>query len=283
MSPAHGVAQVDLRRLRSADDLGDPALKLHLLRVRSRVRGASTRAVAFVLPQRHRREPPIASADGPKLSRFRIPDIDVTDVARVVSHLEPTQTIPPWNQGAQPRRIIVQREHADALRRKPPLRPGQERQHDPRRVVLETGKIPAVLRPFRRRRLQRLRILLQIVIDHGESHAPLEVGETQASAPLCGIAIAVRDGSTGRPRMHREYGIELPKQPFDHPALMDTTAIAVANADAIVLAAALESAPFELFRGVGDELPRPSEHRPAMLDAARRQPILLRTHRLREA
>jgi hypothetical protein len=118
-----------------------------------------------------------------------------------------------------------------------------------------------------RRCLQRLRILLQIVVDHRERHAPLEVGETQPSAPLCWIAIAVRYGSTRRPRVHREYGIELPKEPFDHSALMDAAAIAVANA--VVLAAALESAPFELFRGVGDEQPRSSEHRPAMLDAAR--------------
>src|SRR5208282_5169641 len=106
---AHGVAHVDLRRLRSSDDLGDPTLKLHLLRVRSGVRGASTSAVAFVLPQRHRSKPPIAPPDGPKLPRFRIPDIDMADVAGVVSHLEPTQTVAPRDQAAQPRRIIVQR------------------------------------------------------------------------------------------------------------------------------------------------------------------------------
>ena len=121
------------------------------------------------------------------------------------------------------------------------------------------------------------------MIDHGERHAPLEIGETEPSAPLRGITIAVRHGSTRRPRVHREYGIELPEQPFHHPALVDAAAIAVANADAVVLAAALESVPFELFRGVGDEQPRSSEHRPAILDAARRQPILLRAHRLREA
>jgi hypothetical protein len=139
------------------------------------------------------------------------------------------------------------------------------------------------LRPFHRRRLQRLRILLQIVIDHGERHAPLQVGETEPSAPLRGIAVAVRHGSTRRPRVRCEYGVELPEQPFDHPALMDSAAIAVPNADAVVLAAALEGAPFELFPGVGDEQPRPAEHRPAMLEAPRRQPILLRAHRLREA
>ena len=183
----------------------------------------------------------------------------------------------------QPPRIIVQSEQADALRRKPPLRPRQERQHDPRRVVLETRKIPATVGPFRRRRLQRLRILLEIVIDHGKRHAPLEIGETEPSAPLRGIAIAVRHGSTRRPGVHREYGIELPEQPFHHAALVDAAAIAAANPDAVIFAAAFESVPLELFRRVGDEQSRSSEHWPAMLDAARCQPILLRAHRLCKA
>lgn len=82
------------------------------------MRGAYAGPVALMLPQCHWREPPIAPSDGSKLPCFRIPDVDVADVSGIVSHLEPTQAVAPWDEGAQPRRIIVQREQADALRRK---------------------------------------------------------------------------------------------------------------------------------------------------------------------
>ena len=107
------------------------------------MRGAAKRAVGFVLPKRCRRQPSIAAPNRLKVPRIRIANIDVADVAGVVSHLKPAEPVAPRHKDAQPRRVIVQCEKTDALRRKPSLRARQERQHDPRRVVLEAGRLRA--------------------------------------------------------------------------------------------------------------------------------------------
>ena len=45
----------------------------------------------------------VASFDRSKLSGFRVADIDVADVARIVSHLELSEPVTLGNDGAQPR------------------------------------------------------------------------------------------------------------------------------------------------------------------------------------
>ncbi|ESW63721.1 hypothetical protein X772_36275 [Mesorhizobium sp. LSJC280B00] len=53
--------------------------------------------------------------------------------------------------------------------------PGQECKQDPHRIVIEAREITAMPFPFRCRDPQRLRVLLKIVVEHGERHAPLQV------------------------------------------------------------------------------------------------------------
>ena len=129
--------------------------------------------------------------------------------------------------------------------------------------------------------LQRPPVLLLVVIDHRERDASLEIGEAGTRAPFCGILVAARHGSARRAGLHCKNRVELPEQPFDHAALMDAATIPVADADAEVLAPALEGIPFELLGQVGDQRSWSTEHRPPMLDTARDQTFILWAQRLR--
>lgn len=60
-----------------------------------------------------------------------------------------------------------------------------------------------------------------------------------------------------------KHRVELAQKSFVHTTLVYPTAIAVANPDAIVVAAALERMSFEFFCRVRHERPRPTEHRHA--------------------
>jgi hypothetical protein len=92
--------------------------------------------------------------------------------------------------------------------------------------------------PFRDRHLQRLGIFLKIVIDHGERNASLQICEVQARPLLGRIFVAVGHRASRRTRISDENRVELAQQSFDHAALMDPATIAIANLDAIVIAAA---------------------------------------------
>ena len=99
---AHRIAQLGLRRLRSACDLRDPAAQLHLLDVRARVRATLLQPVGLVFSQRHRNKHTVAPLHRSKLPGFGIAGIDVADVARVVSKLKLAQPVSLRNQLAQP-------------------------------------------------------------------------------------------------------------------------------------------------------------------------------------
>ncbi|MBP1876336.1 hypothetical protein LPJGGPFB_05241 [Ensifer adhaerens] len=207
----------------------------------------------------------------------------MADVPRIVSHLQLSEPVALRNETTKPRRIVVQRKHADPLRRQLPLSSRQKRQQDVLRIVIEAGHSSAVALPFRDRHLQRLGVFLKIVIDDRKCEASLQVRETQARAPLGRIFVAVCHRAPRRTGICGENSVELAQQGLDHTALMHAATIAIADTNAIVIAAALERIPLEFLRRVRNEQFWPAEYRPGMVEVAGRKPRLFRAQGLGKA
>ena len=61
---------------------------------------------------------------------------------------------------------------------------------------------------------------------------------------------------------------------------MNPATIAIPDSDAVLVAATLKSMSLELLCRVGDEQPRPAEHRPGVAEIAGCKPRVFRAHRL---
>lgn len=121
------------------------------------------------------------------------------------------------------------------------------------------------------------------MIEDGQRNAPLQVRESETGAPFRGIFIAINHRPSGRTAIGGEDSVEFAQQSFDHAALMHSSAVTISNADAIIVAATLESVPLEFHRRVGDEYPRPAKCRPGMSKATVGKPFVLRAHRMGKA
>ncbi len=203
-------------------------------------------------------------------------------VARVV--LDPQLAGATVHQVGQRAILVEYAEQADAVAPDDPLLEGQEVEQQRRRVGRHTHLPPGrPLRPGRGRRLAQRRMHLVVVgAEHLQHQDALELPERQHRRRL-GVVVAARRhvgrGGAGQ-RMHTAH--QGSHQPLDVPPEVRRRRRAVVDADAVLLAAALERLGVELAAIVHMDHLRQAVHRPGEVDVVRAEPVRLRQHRLRD-
>ena len=93
MCAADSVAQLALGRFGSYNDGSDLTAKRYLLDVWPLIHRAPAGTLCLVFPQRQGGQVAVTSLDRPKLSRFRVADVNMADVTGVITHLELSEPV----------------------------------------------------------------------------------------------------------------------------------------------------------------------------------------------
>ena len=126
--------------------------------------------------------------------------IDVTEIAWIISHLNLSEPVALGDENAEPRRIIVDRVDAHPLWRQAAFASGQEGDQDLQGIVVVSRRIRRMSAPGRDWHIERFAVLALIVIEDGKGDAALEIREGQSCLRIRRIAVAIGDRSTSRVR-----------------------------------------------------------------------------------
>ncbi len=129
--------------------------------------------------------------------------IDGTEIARIIPHLNLSEPVVLGDENAAPRRIIVDRVDAHPLWRQAAFAYRQEGDQDLQGIVVVSRRIRRVSAPCRDWHIERLAVLALMVIEDGEGDAALEIREGQPCLRFRRIAVAIGDRSTSPVRAAR--------------------------------------------------------------------------------
>src|SRR5271157_2747381 len=115
-----------------------------------------------MVPERDRRRPPVPTADDLECVCAGMAQIDVTEIAWIISHLNLSEPVALGDENAEPWRIIVDRVDAHPLWRQAAFSSGQEGDQDLQGIVVVPRQFRCMSAPCRDWRIERLAVLALI-------------------------------------------------------------------------------------------------------------------------